>query len=815
MKTTSIRNSAMLRRFGAPCVSALAIALALPITADQAAAQNRALEEVIVTAQKREQSINEVPIAISAYTPQQLSSLGIDSAEDLEILTPGLEINSVGGVGTKVWTIRGVGFNDYSTGASSTVGLYFDEIAFPYPVMATGIFFDTDRVEVLRGPQGDLYGRNTTAGQVSYFSARPSEVFEAGVSLTYGRYRRLDTEAYISGPITDNFRARVAATTTHSNKGWQESLSRPGDRLGHQDKWAVRTVLDADLGDDATFTLVVNFNKDESDNVANTPFDGREVGLPTPTLQANANTGGALEPFVIFSTDDNEAADWTNGPNDALRPQRDNRTVYLSGKLVWDVGWAELTSLTGYITFDREEANDWDGVALLDSSNINISEIDAFSQEVRLSGTTDRFFWVGGLYYSYDEVDEDYNYYFGEGRFGINQLDTRYMQETESIAAFAHVDYDITDRIGLIVGARFTHETREWEGCTFDNTPTDIPVAGLPLNVFLNNIINGPGVITPNGLLNDGFNFPNGLGPVTPLEPNGCGTFNDILGSENAGQYTVFAEEIETNRAMWKVGLDYSPNDDILLYATISQGFKSGGFNGANSNTTSQLLPYDPEVLTAYEIGLKATLLEGTMQFNASAFYYNYNDKQENEAAVTPVGNIGGLSNIPESRIYGFEAEMQWQATDALRVFASMSFLDTEVQEWDQVDELASAFPTTVLRDASGAELPNAPKFSGNLTAAYDIPVADNYLVTPAFDLIYRGETSGDITAEWFRESYTLVNARLTVAEAFDNRWMLQLFVRNLADNDYYVSGQSGGNFTRVRTNGMPRTWGVKIDYRF
>jgi iron complex outermembrane receptor protein len=797
-------------------VSALAVLIAFGVGNVHA----QAIEEIVVTATKREQSINDVPIAISAYNRETVHDLGIRSAEDMEQLTPGLEVNTTGGVGTKIWTIRGVGFNDYSTSATSTVGLYFDEVAIPYPVMATGMFFDTERIEVVRGPQGDLYGRNTTAGQVSYVSAKPTDEFQAGFNAGIGNFETFEMEGFVSGPLSDSVRGRIAVATTQRGEGWQESLSRPGDKLGEIDRFAVRAFLDLDIGDIGGLLLKAHYNNDQSDNLAPTAFDGTIVGLPFPTRHgAPFNTTGQLEQFVIYSTDNNEAADWTNGPNGELRPRRDNELSGVSAKLTLDIGELELVSVTGFDTFERSEANDWDGTALNDSSNINVTDIDVFSQEIRLSGDRETMNWLAGVYYASDDLDEDYNYFFGEGRFGINQLDTRFSQETDAIAVFGHAEWDLTDRTSLILGLRYTSEDRLWTGCTHDATPPDIDFSGspgpnLPLNVFLNNIINGPGVITPNGLMNDAFNIPNNLPLLTPLAVNGCGTFNDVLGTPNAGQYGVFSREISADETMWKVGLDFAPNDDVLLYGTISKGFKSGGFNGANSNTHSQLEPYRIEEVLAYEAGIKATLLEATMQLNGSVFYYDYTDKQERNPAVTPVGNISGLTNIPESEILGAEVEIMWQATDSLLIQTGLSFLDTEVKEWMATDGIASSYPNEVLFDASGSELPNAPNFSGNLTVAYEFPVGSYYL-EPAFDLIYRGETTGDIAPENMRESYTLANARVTLSPDDSGRWAVQLWSRNLFDEDYYVSGQTGGNFTVVRTNGLPRTWGLNLEMNF
>ncbi len=788
-------------------------------------AQIGKIEEVIVTAQKREQSINEVPLAISAFSAQSVADYGVRSAEDLSSIAPVLVVNQTGGTGTLSWSIRGVGFNDYSTSATSTVGLYVDEVSLPYPVMASGQYFDVDRIEILKGPQGDLYGRNTTAGQVHFISNRPTDVFESGASLSYGNYKTLDFEGYVSGPLSESLRGRMAIKTVRAWDGWQESLTRPGDTLGKKEAYAVRAQLAWDMGESFSALLGVRYNDDQSDGIANTPVNGLSLGLPAPTTRATRNAGGALEKHVTYSTNNNKAADWTNGPRgqgNALRPKRDNQLLGLSARLSWMVNDIEIVSISSYDNFDRSEANDWDGIALLDSSNINVTDIEIFSQELRVSSTYgESIDWLAGLYYSRDDLAEDYNYFFGEGRFGIQQLDTNYEEDVESIAVFAHAEWDVTEQWGLTVGARYTSEDREWRGCTNDPTPTDLPnLPGLPLYRFLNTIINGPGVLTPNGLLNDGFNTPNNLPPVEALEPGDCATFNDLPSTADVGQFAPFSRKISTNEWMWKFGLDYAPTEDMLLFANVSRGFKSGGFNGANSNTHKQLLPYEPETLTAYELGVKATLGGGGggggIQWNASVFYYDYKNKQERNDAVTPVGNISGLTNVPKSEIFGVETELNAQLTPNWRFNASAVYLKTKIKEYLAIDGNASAFPNEVFFDAAGIELDNAPRWSLNLGSAYDLRLGDSYVLTPAADLVYRDETSGGVFAgEQAKRSYLLANARLSLTSTTNDKWRVTLWARNVFDRDYFLSAFGGGNFTFVRTNGMPRTYGLRLDYRF
>ncbi len=590
------------------------IVMSMPATTLQATE----LVEIVVTAQKRAQGANDIGITMNAFSGDRLRDLGVSTSEDIATITPGLTVNETAATGVPLYTIRGVGFQDYSTSASSTVGLYFDEVAIPYTVMSRGALFDVERVEVLKGPQGDLYGRNTTAGQINFISRKPTDEFEAEINFGVGRFSVLDAEGYLSGPVSESINARLSFRTEQSSKGWQKSTTRD-DELGEKDVLAVRALFDLSINDDASLLLNVHYVDDGSDNRANTSYDGGIAGLdsfnnPYTPLEEYILPGGANfgETPPWYSTGDNQAADWTNsytsltGEVFDLRPQRDNQLFGISARLEWTFGDTTLTSITGYDSFDREEANDWDGGFFNDSSNINTTEINVFSQELRLSGGGGQFSWIGGLYWSRDDVDEYYHYFMSNSVFGlgsipfdvtlfsstpIRELDTKYQQDTDSMAIFGHLEWQLADRWRLITGLRYTDEERDWTGCTF---------------------IAADGSL--GGFLNGQFG--------TTLQPGDCGTIDDdpnsptfifsLLGSPNANDaFPVFTDAISTSKVIGKVGLNFEISDDILAYLTYSTGFKSGGFNGANSNTSQQLEPYREEELKAIELGLKASLLDG------------------------------------------------------------------------------------------------------------------------------------------------------------------------------------------------------------
>ena len=776
------------------------------------------LDTIIVTAQKKEQGANDVGFTLKAFTGDMLKDRGVATSEDIALLTPGLTVNETAATGVPLYSIRGVGFQDYSTGASSTVGLYFDEVGMPYTVMSRGLVFDVERVEVLKGPQGDLYGRNTTGGQINFVSKKPTEDSEAGFSASLSSFNTVDLGAYVSGSMGERVNGRLALKTTQAGEGWQESVTRPGDKLGKKNVYALRGMLDIDVSDNIDLLLKASHVNDQSDNTANTAYDGRDVGL----AEFSAPYSGLLTHVVNgttpswYSTGDNRASDWTNSYTDPngltydLRPQRDNQLSGISARLDWDVSEnITLTSVTGYDKFEREEANDWSGIPALDSSNINTSDLEVFSTELRLAGEAENLSWVGGLYYSNDTVDEFYNYFladsvFGRGgvEFGITpfqfapilQLHTRYKQETDSKAIFGHVEYDVTDKLGVTVGLRYTEENRDWAGCTFDA---------------------GEGSLS--GFLNFAFG--------TALAAGDCGTVDDIPTSPNyffglAGgpnvndAFHVYEDSISTNRLMGKLGLDYALNDDVLLYATFANGFKSGGFNGANSNSTTQLLPYEEEVLNSYEAGFKSTLMDGNMQLNVAAFFYDYKNKQEQDVAVTFVGNIAGLTNVPKSEIYGAEADLQWAPGDGWMVNLGAAFLETEIKEFQAVDQALSAWPNTVFRDASGGTLAQSPKWSINGGLEKEFAISNKMNLKLGGDGNYKSSTSGGVQAENATESYTVFNARIGVSNA-DDTWSLTAWSRNLFDEYYYPAAYQGGNGPFVRSVGMPRTFGLTLEGDF
>jgi iron complex outermembrane receptor protein len=571
-----------------------------------------------------------------------------------------------------------------------------------------------------------------------------------------------------------------------TSNGWQRSLSRPEEKpLGAKNEVAVRGQLNFDLGPDSTLLLRAYWNRDQSDGLALTPVDGRTLGLAT--AQKSATRGRP----VIFSDGDNRAADWSP----EFRPSRDNTSKGVAGTLNLALGAVKLTAISAYDDFRRDEYNDLDGSPADDSNAHNLSRIKAFSQEVRLSNQSEDtpLQWIVGGYYSHDRVDEDYRFYMPDSSFGyglgIKALNTRYRQKTSSLAGFSHVEARVVDGVRLIAGARYTRETRRFAGCTYDLDGS--------LTSFVNRILI-PVVIRSTGL------------PIPPnMQPGGCSVYDDRPDSPTYGTFADAEERARTSKWMWKGGVEVDASRDVLLYANISSGFKSGGFNGANANLKSQQSNYRPEQLTAYEAGVKANLRSARLYLDSSVFYYDYKDKQTNGTAVTFVGNITGITNIPKSRIFGVDASARWAPFTGASLQLSGTYIDSKIQRWQAVSP-SSAYPRIVSYDAAGLPLPNTPKWSLVASPSYAFAVGGDRQIKLAADYYYRSGTKGIGAVFQDIPGYGLVDAEISCGPA-DGRWSVAIWGKNVFDKYYYNYAGLPGNSNYVRAVGAPATYGVRF----
>jgi len=759
------------------------------------------LEEITVTAQKREQSANEIGMSISAFSGETLKELNVRDTADLTVVTPGLTYADVGS-GPPIYTLRGVGFNEQSLQATSTVGIYNDEIASPFPIMTSGPLMDVERVEVLKGPQGTLYGRNTTGGAINFIANKPTEDFEGGLSLGYGSFQTIDAEGHLSGALSDSVRARLAFRTIQSGEGWQESVSRD-DELGEQDRTAVRLLLEADLGDSADALLRLDWWSDQSDSLAPQFV---EANFQDP---GNAEVISAMSPYHIPDTlEDNRRADWTAG----TKPAKDMEATTVSLTLNWDINDdLKLTSLTSVAKFEDTSLFNRDGyggapmsdpaVAALvpaislaggytppaflnNSSYESIAEIDAFSQELRLTGNAESFTWIAGAYFSNDEVDIDRpqiiglttntNNLAGPG-VGIQGINNVSLQEADSWAVFAHTEWDLSDNLSLTVGARYTEDEKDFEACTLDQYG-DISLLFAQF-----------GAVQGGCVTVDTATFQSGL----------------------------FEGSLDEDSTSGRIALDYNVNDDALVYVSYSRGFKSGSFPTLAANFHFQFDPVVQEELKALEAGFKWSLADGAAQLNGAMFSYDYNDKQLLAKVVTAFGSLFTLANVPESEVSGFEVDLQWQPVDGLFIALTGSFLDTEIKEFTGfTQDSATTF------DLSGSKFPLTPESQWTALVNYEWPMGQALTAFVGGDVSYSDSFQTDYASSaaplrdvYEIDSYTLLGLRAGV-RADDDAWNLMLWGRNVTD-EFYASNVYKSVDSIIRTNGMTSTYGVTFSYNW
>ncbi|HKY89539.1 MAG TPA: TonB-dependent receptor, partial [Nevskiaceae bacterium] len=635
-------------------------------TAEPASAVERpqgfSLDEIIVTAQKREEAASTVPIAITAYSGEDMATLGVTDTRDLRNLVPGFSAAD-SGYNTPIYTLRGIGFNDATYAATSTVGLYVDEVNLPYAIMSKGANLDLARVEVLKGPQGILYGRNTTGGLINYIARKPTDTFESGVTATYGRFDTSDIEAFVSGPLGESLLGRVAVRDIRSQKGWQKSNTRD-DTIGEIDKQALRGSLEWRPQEDLFFRFVVDGWIDKSDSQMGQPV-GMKIQQPivpnTPgglqavsTGLANALAAGLLDPTQIAGLNAILAGNATLAPQVASYPlltvQEDNPRLadwapgfdwqlndhFHSASLRSDWSLSEHYIFTGIASYlevasDGSQLNQ-SGVDTLNSDRSLNASIETSALELRIARSAeDRFNWMVGVNASYDDGYEQNTLYVEtvsvlfpnpvDGHSISDKVAIFGDQDATQLAAFVNGDWEFVDDVKLSGGLRFTQEKREHTACSYVipeaegyfGSPGALPVAFTALASR-----DDPQLVLPNGQHQEAGDP---VGDCFPLTGDGAVIPTDA----DPG---LFHGKITDRNVSGRVALDWNPAEGTLVYASVARGFKSGGFPVTNTTQHFQYSPTEQEELIAYEIGSKLTVLEGALRFNTAVFYYDYKDKQ-------------------------------------------------------------------------------------------------------------------------------------------------------------------------------------------
>lgn len=777
--------------------------------------------EIIVTAQRREESINRVGISIQALSADTLEELRVTTVRDLTAVVPSFTVaQSYQGVPT--YTLRGIGFNTINLSATSTVGTYVDEVAYAYPIMNTGPLIDVERVEVLKGPQGTLYGRNTTAGLINFVTGKPSDIASGAVSIDVGNYDTANIGGYVTGPLAPGVQARIGYRVDLSDKGWQISNSR-GERQGEIRRYGVRGSLALQPGPfevDLSATYWVN----ESDTIV-----GQAIGFTPGTNPAGTgsarffNAPGAAAYIAANFPTRGSQADWTpyarraadigRGAGIGGPLQENNWFLGLKGRVQLDLTQAaRIVSLTGYNEFKRDAIFDWSGLPNEVLVQRAQGKIRSFAQELRVEGDGPNYNWLVGGYFAKDKITDTNRTLLGENAnvgllraltfqllgsplntFGYTPADAAtafrtYRDEgffdNKTWSVFASGDYAFSDLLKLTLGARYTKDRQEFTGCSRDFNGSMLPNVNLANRALYLQIYG---------------KF------AAPIGINDCNTFDPVTGTFGPVN-SVLAED----NVSWRAALDITPSPTALFYVSVSRGYKSGTSPVNAASTARQNLPVTQEELTAYEVGAKLGLLERRVQLNLAGFYYDYRDKQISGYFADPIYTaLSRLDNIPRSKAYGVEGEVSVRPTPALTLIGNALWLKTRVQEYVGINAAGQA------QDFEGARFIYSPEWTVSGTALFDQPIAQRLNLTANANVRYqsRQTTIFEINPLYDIDPYTIVNAGLGIRAA-DDSWSLGIWGRNLFNEYYWNAVASNANIV-VRFPGQTRTYGATAAFRF
>jgi iron complex outermembrane recepter protein len=807
-KMRELRSAPMARALKSVLWSTAALSVVSTAAVAQEAGSDggRSLDVITVTAQKRAENSQDVPIAVSAYTAKGLTSKGITNISQIGEFTPNVTIDNTSSFSgsTQVLSayIRGIGQSDFAFNLDPGVGIYVDGVYYARSFGAVTDLLDLERVEVLKGPQGTLFGRNTIGGAINIITRRPSDTFQAVADVTTGSFSRLDVRGAVDIPlIKDTLFGQVSFSSKtrggyHKNVPLQGNFIADGGRFirpsanffdesGGENTQNIRAKLEWRASDRLNFTLSGDYmNVDEQAtpsvllavgpglvdvynaciSLSVADLTGGPLGSICTTPRAVS--GGALaganvdgDPFndrlVIDDSLVTGAIDVSN-PGGAGYSQAEAYGFSLTTD--WD--WTDsisLKSITAYRQVDATFAQDVDGTPVALGDHAFDTDQWQASQELQLTGTSfdDRLNWLFGAYLFHEEGGlTDFVHFAG----GLLQILGPNDFNTDSYAGFTHLNYALTDNIGLTFGARYTKEDKEFFGGQRDLNSLAFQL-GFPL----------------------------------ALHPDPTDT-------------TLYFPPVLNQRSFdnlsFKAGIEYSPSDNILTYLSFSQGYKSGGWTTRATVPILAAPEFDEEKANTYEAGFKGEFFDRRLQTNIAAFFTQYKDLQ-----VTIYQGISPVTeNAAASEIKGFEFEFQSLPTDNLEILGSVGFTDAEYTELIGETQLQPGFL-----------FQNTPRWSSSLTGIYSVSTSNGGRVSLQGDWTYRSTIANSPrnTPELIADPVHLFSAVIKYDDPND-RYTVSFGGRNLSDERFIVAGQNQDGIGYVGgTYNRPREWYLSLGYRF
>lgn len=719
------------------------------------------LEEVIITAQKRQESSQDVGAAITALNQNQLVKADVNNIQDLQNMAPSLQIGESFGFAQVV--VRGIGTDNPFAGGDPSVAMHFDGVVTGQSSAQFGSLFDIERIEILRGPQGTLYGRNATGGAINVITHKPTQETTGYGRLTLGNYELIKFEGAAGGALSETLQGRLAIRTVDRG-GYGENIAT-GEDIDDANQQSVRAQLSWQPTDNSDLRLALEHHQEDDANYMPKYRSASYDPAPIPALEPQPASGErAADPRDLNS-------------NVELQNERNQDSYTLEYN--WDINnKLSLTSLSNYQTFEKIPQADFDMTEVdfyIWSEQFDTTQV---SEELRLNYEGETSHGLIGLYYYKEEIDSDNRLDLGLNpgppRCTVNDnasdsvLDADIndicfnfagTSETTAYALFTNFGFDLTNTLALNLGARYSYEER-----VGDTTRWIAP------------------------------------GMVTPI---------------------TFEDEKSFNNFSPSVRLEWSVAEDTLLYASYSEGFKSGVF------LTGQTTPVlDPEIVDAYEIGMKSTFADRQFLLNASAFMYDYTDLQQGRSV--PAGTNGFTliyENAASAEIQGFELEFSWLPTDFLRFDGSATYLDAVFEDYVTTDPFDTVYQQLGLIDAgvdisqqlSGNRMVQAPEWAWTLGTTLDFELPGGWSNSTSLsasykDKVYFSQFNHDALSQ---DDVTTVNANILFRSPTDS-WTINAWVKNLTDETVYM-GTFILNSSRTNAGFLapPRTYGVTVGYNF
>tara|TARA_R110002096_G_scaffold20690_5_gene67957 strand:- start:3066 stop:5315 length:2250 start_codon:yes stop_codon:yes gene_type:complete len=740
-------------------IPALGLFVFSPVSMAQDDDAANALEEIVVSAQRREQSLVDVPIAITALSGEFLEQQQVFTAEQLSSYTPSLHIFAEA-VNTEFYTIRGIGRANEDLGSDSGVAMFINDVYVARQGAANLVLFDVERAEILRGPQGSLWGKNATGGAINVVTRKPTDKLGGYLGVDIGDFGTLNLRAAANAPITDKINGRLAFVSRERD-GLYTNLTtgQDGNNINSQ---AFRGTFTFDVSDTTDVLFAADWARSE------------QLGVLKSVIADVPGTPYILKDFftVTFPQQESDLRTSRAGIHGAQGVEQYGANLTINHQM----STMDFISITGYRTEESHHSEDNDRAPERSGDLWSTQESSSFSQEFRLmSNSDDALTWTAGIYWFHEDGDRNqsrYSDFFGPGGLvgpgspEVQDSTTTFIQAlvTDSFAVFGQVDYQFNDRWSASLGGRYTEETKDYD-----------------INAYA--VANQPG----------GSNY-------SLFIPDGAYTASD---EKTWSEFTP------------KLTVQFALSEEVTTYASYSEGFKSGGYNGSPDNAAG-VVPFEPEQAESTEFGLKGQFFDNTMSANLAYFMTDFTDMQLQ--GFDPVTGSPITNNAAESEISGIEVELSGLIGEGFRYNLGASWLDHQFTRYaiEVFDPTIQGGPPFRLVDKSGDRIGVIPEYNYHIGLSYEWQLANSGSLTLGVDASGTDETITVFNTLW-SNAYDVVDLRL----AWDSgeNWNAAFWVRNLTDEEYYRGGgpvpDINDTISRVGLLSDPQIFGISLGIEF